>query len=71
MSNELNKRLATFHALLELKEAVAQDDLKAEPTISLSSQRAVLKHFQERMPSGSSCREPETRPMCWLGGPVA
>ena len=29
MSDELNKRLATFHALLELKEAVAQDDLKA------------------------------------------
>jgi hypothetical protein len=29
MSDELNKRCATFHALLELKEAVAQDDLKA------------------------------------------
>ena len=29
MSDEINKRLATFHALLELKEAVAQDDLKA------------------------------------------
>jgi hypothetical protein len=29
MSNELNKRLATFHALWELKEAVAQDDLRA------------------------------------------
>jgi hypothetical protein len=29
MSDEINKRLATFHALLDLKEAVAQDDLKA------------------------------------------
>jgi hypothetical protein len=29
MSDEFNKRLATFHALLELKEAVAQGDLKA------------------------------------------
>jgi len=29
MSDEINKRLATFHALLNLKEAVAQDDLKA------------------------------------------
>jgi len=29
MSDDLNKRLATLNALLELKEAVAQDDLKA------------------------------------------
>jgi len=28
MSDDLNKRLATLNALLELKEAVAQDDLK-------------------------------------------
>jgi hypothetical protein len=29
MSDELNKRLATFQALLELNDAIAQDDLKA------------------------------------------
>jgi hypothetical protein len=29
MSNDINRRLATLGALLELKEAVAQGDLKA------------------------------------------
>ena len=62
MSDDLNKRLATLNALLELKEAVAQDDLKGGRRRRLSTCAGIGRIPPRLAAIGTSANSSSTIP---------